>query len=60
METCLSTRSLSIGLQVTIHKLEHGNYNFACSFVRMLNLVSDIKGIKETEGISGRGSEETI
>jgi hypothetical protein len=56
----LPTRSLAMGLHVTIQKLKHENYNFACSFVCMLSLGSDIKGIKETEVISGQGFEEII
>jgi len=40
--------------QVAIQKFKHQdmkNYNFACCFVWMLNLVVDIVGGKEAEGV---------
>jgi len=35
-------------------------YNFACSFVSVWNLVVDIVGGKEVEGVSKHGVEENI
>jgi hypothetical protein len=36
------------------------NYNFACSFVWVWNLVSDIKGRIQTEDIWKQGSDENM
>ena len=36
------------------------NYNFACCFVWVWNLVADIEGGKETEGVWEYGVEENI
>jgi hypothetical protein len=36
------------------------NYNFACSFVGVWNLISDIKGRPHTVGFWEQGSEENI
>jgi hypothetical protein len=35
---------MSYRLQSELVKLEYKNYNFACGFVSVWNLVSDIKG----------------
>jgi hypothetical protein len=40
--------------------LKYTNYNFAYSFVRAWNLVSDIKGRTETEGIWEKGAQDNI
>jgi hypothetical protein len=36
------------------------NYNFACGSVWLGNLVSNIKGGTQTEGVSEQGAEENI
>jgi hypothetical protein len=41
-------------------KYEHKNYNFVCGFVWVWNLVSDIKGGTQTEGVSEQDAKENI
>jgi hypothetical protein len=36
------------------------NYNFACSFVWVWNLASDIMGRMKTEGVWDQGAEDNI
>jgi hypothetical protein len=36
------------------------DYNFACGFVWVRNLISDTKGGTQTEGVREQGSEEDI
>jgi hypothetical protein len=36
------------------------NYNFDCGFVGIWNLVSDIEGGTQTEGICEQGVQDTI
>jgi hypothetical protein len=41
-------------------KLEYENYNFACGYIWMGNLVSDNKGGTCTEDVREQGAEENI
>ena len=59
----LSFSSESFVFQVAIQKFKDQdieNYNFACCFVWVCNLVADIAGGKEAEGVSEHGVEENI
>ena len=52
---------ISSVLQVAIQKFKDiQNYNFACCFVWVWNLVTDIEGGKEAEGVWEYGIEENI
>jgi len=59
----LSFGAESFVFQVVIQKFKDQdiqNYNFACCFVWVWNLVADIAGGKEAEGVWEHGVEENI
>ena len=45
---------------VNRNMLEQQNYNFACCFVWVWNLVADIAGGKEAESVWEHGVEENV
>ena len=63
MKYLLSFGAESFVFQVAFQKCKDQdieNYNFACCFVWVWNMVADIAGGKDAEGVWERGVEENI